>query len=130
MNGKAWKKVYQVREFEIRKRLSRNIIEDRAIEANDEILFVFVFDDVEVTHSIPKDQLLEIVCQPMIYHPDRKDVCKIENCTDIPHTMTKDTHHVDCSLCGNPRPYVEYKDWQTQEEMSKVCGGCMGDLVD
>lgn len=78
MNGKAWKRVYQVREFEIRKRLSRNTVEDKQIEANDEIMFVFVFDGVEVSHSIHKDKLLKIICAPMIIHPSRVNV-KIPN---------------------------------------------------
>jgi hypothetical protein len=72
MNGIAWKRVYKVREFEIHKRLSRNVIEDRELKENDPIRFIFVFNDVNVSHEVPREILREILEMPISKHPDRK----------------------------------------------------------
>ena len=53
------------------------------------------------------------------------EMCIDPECRNYPHEMVENMHHVPCAMCGYPRPYVEYKDWQTQEEMGKMCGGCL-----
>jgi len=108
--NKAWKRVYKVNEFEIRKRLSRNVIEDKQIELNDEIEFVFVVDGVIYAHTIHKDELLKIICAPLIIHPKRVNVQIPNQEADETGTIITCYHckqrvHID-DLCGdNPNAY-------------------------
>ena len=55
-------------------------------------------------------------------------ICKEPECVKFPHFMEKNMYHVPCAMCGLPRPYVEYKDWQTQEEMMKMCSPCITEV--
>jgi len=51
--------------------------------------------------------------------------CGEERCTDFPHGDEENRYHVPCAMCGLPRSYLEVRDWQTQDEMGKMCSGCL-----
>ena len=59
-----------------------------------------------------------------------ENYCNEENCNDKPHKMYKNSYHVPCALCGLLRTYRETRDWQTQDEMSKMCGICITGLIE
>lgn len=69
----SWKKIYGVREFFIMKRLSRNIIEDREIQEDEELQFCFDVNGTIISHNISLKKLQELINLPLIKHPERRN---------------------------------------------------------
>ena len=52
-------------------------------------------------------------------------LCDDKECANFPHKMFDNTYHVPCGNCGQQRPYNEVRDWQTQDELGKMCDPCL-----
>ncbi len=98
--SKTWKKIYNKDDFSILKRMSRNVIEDKVIEANDIVSFQFEIDGIIYSHEIEKDELLKIICQPMIYTKGRTKVSIGGKTIQIPNLEADPTGSIiNCYHC-------------------------------